>query len=173
MMYLCYAKSGREFDVEAELLELGIDVYCAKRIRFVRKGKQRRPEPVIEPYMHNYIFADIPARLYLDAMAVKFLASTTYAMNRGDVKALNKFRAVVDAEYEVEDRKRQNSEAVNEYEPGQALKFIDGSFSDTVLRFRDVVERAHDMHPKVRFTFDMMGQEVTGEADPLRLKAAE
>lgn len=172
-IYLCYARSGREFEVVDALADLGIEAYCAKRMRFIRKGKQRRPEPEITPYLHNYIFAEIAAQDYLTAMSVKHLASTTYALSEADKRALQVFRREVDAEFEAQDAKRANREAVSEYDPGQEIRFIDGRFSDSVIKFREVVERAHDLHPKIRATIDMMGREATIEIDPLSVKAAE
>ena len=191
-LYLCYVAGGkcddtfadvevgekppkthREFWVTDTLNAMGIDTYCAKQMRFVRKGKQRRPEPEISPYIGNYIFAEIPAQRYLVALGVKYLSSTTHALRRDDIAMLGAFRAAVDAEYAANDRKRLNREAVSEYEPGQALRFLDGRFSDSVVRFREIVERAHDLHPKIRATMEMMGRDVTMEIDPLAVKAAE
>jgi transcription antitermination factor NusG len=171
-MYLCYARSGKEFEVTEAMAERGAIPYCAKRMRFIRKGKQRRPEPDIQPYLQNYIFAEIPVDIYLNVMDVKYLASTTHLLSSADVAALERFRHAVDAEYEAQEHKRRNQEAVSEYEPGQALQFLDGRFSDSVVKFRDIVERAHDLHPKVRASVDMMGREVLIEVDPLSVKGA-
>lgn len=171
--YLCYARTGKEMEVAEAMTEAGADVYVAKRMRFVRKGKQRRPEPEVQPYLPNYIFAEIPVERYIDVLATKYLAGTTYALSGPDIAALNRFRTAVDAEFSEKDKQRRNMEAISEYNPGDALHFIDGRFSDSVVRFRDMVERSHDMHPKVRATVDMMGRSVTIEIDPLAVRAAE
>ncbi len=172
-IYLCYARSGKEMEVAEAMTEAGADVYVGKRMRFIRKGKQRRPEPEVQPYLPNYIFAEIPVSRYLDVMDTKFLASTTYVLSPADAVALDRFRTAVDAEFAEKDRQRQNMEAISEYEAGDQLLFTDGRFSDSVVRFRDMVERSHDLHPKVRATVEMMGREVTVEIDPLAVRAAE
>lgn len=172
-VYLCYARSGKEFEVAGEIEKLGMDVYCARRMRFIRKGKKRRAEPEVSPYLQNYLFVNIPAERYLDVLAIRYLASTTMALSKADKRALGLFRAAVDAEFATQEKKRLNQEAVSEYEPGQALQFLDGRFSDSMLTFRAIVERPHDVHPKIKASMEMMGREVTMEIDPLSVKAAE
>ena len=171
--YLCYVRGGREFEVEQAIQEMGLGVYCARRMRFIRKGKKRRAEPEVSPYLGNYIFVDIPAERYLDVLAVKYLAGTTYALSGRDMRALGAFKDAVDTEYAEQDRKRRNQEAISEFTPGQALKMLDGQFSDNMLTFRSLVERPHDIYPKIKAEMELFGQTVSVEVDPLQVRAAE
>lgn len=170
--YLGYARGGKEFEVTADIEALGVAVYCARKIEFLRRGKERRPRPVEAPYLQNYLFIEIPAELFLDVLAIKYLASTLTPLSGADMRSLGRFRDEVDLEYAAAQRIGRNQDAISEYKTGQALRVLDGQFSDKMLTFRSMVDRAHDMHPKVIADMEMMGQNVTVELDPLNVRAA-
>lgn len=170
--YLAYAKAGKEFEVAQAIGDLGLAVYCARKIEFLRRGKNRRPEPVESAYLTNYLFAEIPAERFLEVLAVKHLASTLTPLSGPDMRSLGEFRERADAEYDEAQRISQNQDAICEYRVGQALRMMDGRFSDKLLTFRSMVERAHDLHPRVVMDMEMMGRVVSVEADPLDVKAA-
>lgn len=169
MMYLLYARSGHEFDAEADLHERGIDAWCGRVIEFKRVGKARKPQPVEKPALPNYLFAELSPREFYAAQGVKWLASTFVALSRADVEAVARYRAEVRRAYEENDRARRANEVpLSELKPGEALELIAGPLAEKMGRFRRVVERSHDLHPYVEIEVD--GLRV--QADPLDVRRA-
>lgn len=171
MWYMLYARGGREFEVAEAMQDIGIDPICETRCVFKRVGKDRRATPHDEPYLPNYIFAQVPEDTYLAVMQIKNISTTTTPMSKRDLQTVLRYQEACQAEYEEAQRIIRNKGAVCEYNPGQAMRFLDGRFSDKMLTFRSIVERAHDMHPKVVMDMEMMGRVVRVEADPLDVKA--
>lgn len=172
-LYLLHAKAGREFEASEDLRALGLTVYCARKMEFVRTGNNRRPEPRVSAYLPNYIFAEIPAHKFLDAVAVKHIASTAMPVASRNLEAVHNFLAVTEAEYTTAEKIKNNRDLVAHYRTGQALKCLDGPMQDVMLAFVSLVERSHDLHPKVRAEGEFMGQMTTFEFDPLDVRAAE
>ena len=171
MWYMLYARGGHEFWVAEEIKARDIEVICEPRCVFKRVGKDRRATPHDQPYLPNYLFAAIPAERYLDVMQTKWLAKTTTPMGEGDMRQVRGFQAIAKEEYADAQRIIDSRAAVCEYSPGQAMRFLDGRFSDKMLTFRAIVEHAHDTHPRVVMETEMMGRMVRVEADPLDVKA--
>ena len=170
--YLLYAKAGKEFEIAQEIREMGLHVSCARKMVFKRTGNQRRPEPFIEPYLPNYLFAVIPAGEYLSVMAIKGLASTGQIVPPSYIKGISDFMEVTEAEFTTAERIKHNQEMIAEYKVGQALKCLDGGFADVLLTFREMVDRPRDPFPKIVAEAEMMGQSVRVEFDPLQVRAA-
>lgn len=171
--YLLYAKAGKEFEVAQEIRDMGLHVSCARKMEFKRTGKQRRPEPHIEPYLPNYLFAVIPAGEYLAVMAIKGLASTAQIVPANYLQGISDFMEVTEAEFTTAEKIKMNQEMIAEYKVGQALKCLDGGFADVMLTFREMVDRDRDPFPKIVASAEMMGQAVRVEFDPLQIRAAE
>lgn len=163
----------RQFYVEREIAALGVECWVPREIKFIRRGKQRRAEPHERPYLQNYIFINSPVERFLDVSATKYLGGTLMPLRRDDIAALCRFRADVDARYEKARHAARNQEAISEYVVGQKLQALTGGFSEHVFSFIGMVERAHDLHPKVRASMEFMGRVVPMEFDPLDIKAAE
>lgn len=66
-----------------------------------------------------------------------------------------------------------NRKIICEFKKGQALKVTDPRFEYYNMFFREIVQGAHDQHPKIKADFDMMGQTVTVELDPIDVRSAE
>ena len=171
--YLAYVRGSHEFDVAQEIEDMGLGCYCARKLEFVRSGKKRRPEPKESPYLPNYVFIELPAERFLDVQGIKYLANTMMALSEADRRSLDVFLRSAQQEYAAAHRVKDNQALLAEYRKGQALKLLDGRFEDRLLRFKEMVERAHDMFPKVRMEMEMMGQWVDVEADPIDVRAAE
>ena len=51
---------------------------------------------------------------------------------------------------------------------------IEGPFANQILRFKGMVEAAHEVFPQIRASMDMMGRQVEVLLDPIHArKAAE
>lgn len=183
MWYLLYAKAGREFECADAIRDLGLEAICEPRMIFKRSGKKRRPEAEDVPYLPNFIFAQIPAAQFLDVIAIKFLASTAIPVPKRDwsgwtdvegrrYPGIHDFVQAARAEYRDRQRVKDNQQALCEYTPGEAVRLLDGKFSDRALTFRAMVERPHDTFPKVQMETEMMGRQVLVEADPLNVGRA-
>lgn len=176
-IYLAYATSGREFEVAEKLASLGFTVWCGRAITFRRKGKRRRPEAVEHPKLPNYLFLTLTPDEWHDLHRrdVKHLASTLYMLRRDDERALATFRHEVDTAHREGHRIARNNDLaeIAEYKRGQRLVDLTGTFGETVLTFRRMIERAHEMHPRIQADMEMMGRVVTVELDPLDVRAAE
>lgn len=182
-MYLGYVHGGKtrvgtervhnEFIVEQELQAIGVDAWVGRALVAERRGKERRPRFYEQPYLPNYIFMQIPNSLYFKAKGVKGLADTFTGICAAEIASLERFKGFVQAEWDGQDRLRRNGQIKTVYKPGQALKHVSPMFEDRLLTFRSIVERAGDLHPKVRADVEMMGRMVTIEVDPLDLKVAQ
>lgn len=169
MMYLLYARTGHEFEAEADLHERGIDAWCGRVIEFKRVGKSRKPQPIEKPALPNYIFAELSPREFYTAQGVKWLASTFVSLSRADVEAVVRYRAEVRRAYEEADRARRANEVpLSEFKPGETLELVGGPLAEKMGTFRRVVERSHDLHPHVELEVD--GLRV--QADPLDVRRA-
>lgn len=167
--YLLYARSGREFDVATDLQDMGIAAWCGRVIQWKRVGKDRRPRPMEEPALPNYIFAEMTPTQFYAPRAVKHLSPTMTMLTHASERGYLCFRRIVEAEFEIADRKRRSAEVVVEpFDPGEALEIIGGPFADMCGKFRRVVQMAHLMHPKIEM--DMNGIPV--QVDWLDVKRA-
>jgi transcriptional antiterminator NusG len=167
--YLLYAATGREFDVARDLAGLEIDAWCGRVINWKRTGKDRRPRPVEEPALPNYIFAEMTADQFHRARQVKHLAPTMIMLSRASVPGYTEFRDTVDARYRADDHARRCADVVIEpFEVGEVLNVIGGPFADLCGKFRRVVQAAHDLHPKIEMDFGSL----TVRVDPLDVRSA-
>jgi len=167
--YLCYARTGKEFEVESALRECVNDVWCGRVIEWKRVGKKRRPEPIEKPALPNYLFATMTDGQFHEAQGIKYLAATMAPLGRHAERGFHRFRHAVDAEYAEADRARRNSEVPSsEFRVGELLEIIGGPFSERIATFRQVVERAHELHPRLRLDVDGVPVEI----DPLDVRRA-
>ena len=168
-MYLCYARSGKEFEVADALTALGADVWCGRKIEWVRTGKKRRPEPKETPALPNYLFARMTPEQFYAALAVKFLARTMAPLSAGSMVGFERFARSVDQRYQADDKMRRNAEIpLSQFQPGELIQIIGGPFADLTGTFRGIVEHAHDIHPRIQM--DLGGVPVT--LDPLDVRRA-
>jgi len=164
-----------EFIVTRKLQARGFDVWCGRKMEFIRAGKKRRAEPKVRPYLRNYIFVDVPPGRIFDVVSVQGIAPTHHYLTPHIVAELFRFREMVDTEYHEAERISLNREAVavTGYEPGQALRYMSPGFEDALLRFRRIVEGASDLFPKIEAEMAAMGRTVRVKLDPLDVRAAE
>lgn len=165
-------KEFNEFLAERECRAMGIDAWVARKIEFRRTGKKRRPEPFEEPYMLNYIFLPLTPETYYRVTTVKNLASTLHPVGRLYEKNLADFRRGVEVEYSARRSAAANREAIAEFQTGDRLESLDPRFLGQLMTFRRIVERAHDLHPKIQADMEMFGRTVMVELDPLNVKRA-
>ena len=184
MWFLGYIKSGKtkqrgskfreynEFIVQRTLNDLKIKNWVARKIEFKRMGKSRRPEPTEMPYLPNYIFIDLKEIQISQIGSVDLLSNTLYQLNKADEGALEQFRSAVEREYAIDARRRLNGAVRTEFTEGQLIKAVGGQFEDRLMKFKRLVERSYDYHPKIEAEVELFGQSVKILMDPLDVKSA-
>ena len=168
--YLLYARSGKEFDVEAELAAMGINVWCGRVIKWRRVGKRRRPDPHEEPALPNYLFADMSPDEFYRAQSVKFLASTMMALSKSSAAGFEAYKTATERAYSVQDALREKAVTpMPEFAPHAPLQPISGPFVDLLVRFRRVVNPDDPLNRKV----EVDGPLGVMQFDALDVRAAE
>lgn len=170
MMYLLYARSGKEFEVAQALRKLSDLVICEPRITFVRKGKDRRPTPQEEPYLPNYIFADLSDTDFHAALKIKHIASRAIEVGTSSAKAIGRYQKQAQTEYKEAQRIAHNQEAKPIYKPGQALRILNSAMGETLATFSHMVDRQTDPFPRVVAEIEIFGRPTKIELDPLDVR---
>lgn len=169
--WLGHIKAGAEFDVEQQILDVGITAWVPRMVEIKRVGKKRQATITERPYLPNVIFMDLTPHQWHEVQTIKYLAGTMYAINRRDAEQVQAFRREVEAEQQEARNALANQQAVAEFTPGQAIEVLSGPFTDAVVTFRRMVQAAHDLHPVYEAEMDILGQKATIRVDPLDVKA--
>lgn len=168
-LWIGYARSGREFDVQAALAEIGVKAWVAKKIVAKRSGKRRYADAVTVPYLPNYVFIEATADQWHKLSCIKHLSPTTTAISSRDT-GLDAFKARLDAAYEEDAARVAAGEAVSEFSDGDSLDVIGGPLSGVLVEFRRVVEA--DPFPMIEGEAEVMGRTATVKLDILDVKRA-
>ena len=173
-LWIGYARAGKEFEVEQAIRDLGVEVWCARKVEFKRiaQSKDRRPQAIISPYLRNYVFIDCPADRYLDVVKVKHLASTMQAV--GAVEARHVMRWIEARQAEFADRQEQIAagERLSEYQEGDMLEILRGPLAGMFATFRRIVERDHELFPRAEVEAEMLGGKRRASVDVLDVRRA-
>ena len=164
-----------EFAVERQLKALGIEAHTPRRIEFKRLGKKREAEPITSPYLPGYFFAEIPAALYAEALAVKGIGSTLMTICAAEVKIyVRPFLSKVREENAVAQHiiEANDKAAMCQFKAGDALEILEGPFKDRIVRFERMVQAAHDLHPMIEASVEVLGREAKMRFDPLKARGA-
>lgn len=190
MMWIGYARAGKEFEVEQAIKDLGVDVWCARKVEYKRiaQSKDRRPQKVISPYLRNYVFIDCAPDLYLDVVGVKHLASTMQAVGVVEARIVRRWLDARAAEYdertaqiEADERELERQEGdrqakleaakrLSEYQEGEALEILRGPLAGLFATFRRIVERDHEMFPRAEVEAEMLGGKRKASVDILDVR---
>lgn len=169
---LGYARTGKELEVMDALTAAGIPYWRGTRVDFVRKGKQRTPEPVESPALPNYVWLQPDSIQELHFARIKYLAHTVHFLSESSVRAFAAFAREVDARRAEADRIVGNRAAICEYKHGDRIEIRDGALAGQFATFRRMVETAADLHPRVEADMEMMGAYVPVRLDPLSVRRA-
>lgn len=159
-----------EFAVQHQLHAMGLTADAAVKITLKRQGKRRRPDPIEEPTLPGYVFADIPAEMFASAVRVQGSYGQAMAVPMGEVTGVRAFLRRVAVEREKVQRQIANGEVATTFDPGDVLEILSGPFKEQLAKFQGVIQRAYDSHPKLKLSMDLMGQQVPVEVDPLDVK---
>lgn len=172
MLVIGYAKSSKEFDVEADLTAMGIQAEVARKIEYKRQGKRRYADAITEPDLPNYVFIECTADQWHQLASVKHLAKTTIFVGPQEARRV---RDYLDASRAAYDRQREAQEAgerVSEFKAGDTLQIMSGPLAGCLARFRRIVETDHDPFPRIQAEGELMGRIVTVDVDPIHARKA-
>ena len=163
-----------EFAVERQLQDMGIDAWTPRKITFMRRGKKRHPEPVIAPYLPGYVFADIPAEAFREALQARGAFATTLHLSQRSSPTVRAFQRRVEAENAEANRiiAANDRAAMVQFNPGDALEILAGPFAERLVKFRRIVMAGNKDYPQIEWETDMLGQMVRGTVDVLDVRSA-
>lgn len=177
--YAINATRGKEFEVESELTEMGLHPWVPRQLASKYVKEKRSVVWYDRPYVGKLLFSIIPAVYFRDVFKLKHVIGKPIKLNRLDIEGdpsrnapgLKDFQAAVREEYEDMQRRKENSEYRCQYEPGQALRILDGPFADQHAVFLKAIRQAHDEYHKLRLEMAIMGRKATVELDPDKVGA--
>ena len=171
-LWIAYSRAGKEFETEQAIRDLGVDVWCARKVEFKRiaQSKSRRPQAVISPLLVNYLFLDCPAERYLDVVQVKHLASTMQAVGNTEARHVMRWLDARRAEFDERMSQIQAGERLAEYQPGEALEILRGPLAGKFATFQRIVEREHELFPRAEVETDMLGGKRRTDVDILDVR---
>lgn len=172
MMWLAYARSGKEIEVQEALMALGITAHCAKKVETKRVGKRRRPDVFIDPLLPNYLFIECGDDQYLEAVGVKHIMPTMTMIPRADVASVMRFLEAADTIMQKRLAQIEAGERLNEFTAGDVLDILDGPLSGLTATFKRIVERDRGVFPSIVADIEVMGRVVETRLDVLDVKKA-
>lgn len=169
-LWAAYVRTGKEFDAQEECETLGITCHVPRRVDMIRQGKRRRPDPVVRPFLPNYVFIEATPAQWHDLKDTK-LIRTTMGIGDGNARLVHRFIARVEADYAQRMAQIEAGQRVDEYNEGDALEIIAGPFAGMLAKFRSIAEGA-GIFPEIVAELDLMGQATRARLDPLIVRRA-
>lgn len=193
--YAINTTRGKEFEVEADLLALGLKPWTPRLLTSKTVKEKKVPIWYDAAYVPKLLFCVFPAVYWPDVVGIKHVIGKPAELSRRDidgvpahvkaftdangdrievkeVPGLHRFKEAVEAEYADKARLRANNEYQCAYTPGQAVELLQGAFADLPATFRDVVRHSHDEYTKLRVDVEMFGRKTTVEIDPISVRAS-
>ena len=97
-LWACYVRSGKEFEAQEEAQALGITCHVPRRVDMIRQGKRRRPDPVVKPFLPNYVFCDLTDQQWHAVKSSKHIRSLM-GIGTNNARQVMQFIARVEADY--------------------------------------------------------------------------
>lgn len=168
--WIGYARSGKEFEVQQAIRDLGITCHVPRKVEGIRRGKKRWPEPMTTPFLPNYVFLDCTADDYYRLTSVKFLAQTKRMVPETERRLVQRFIDATEADYARRMDAIEAGQRVEEYQPEEVLRIVGGSLGETLGRFKRLVETAHDQYPILEVEVEMFGRPTRTKVDPINAR---
>ena len=183
---MAYATTGREFEVMADLSELGVTHWPGMRIEFERRGKSRIADPYVYPALPNYLHITAPFSMLSAIMDIRHLSRTVKFLHRADVASWQAFQRASDArltaaQHIIAERDRMATakasrqdiiNLISTYKAGDALEISSGAFAGMLATFGRMVVKPGNLFPMVEASVQLFGQEVLTDIDPLNVRKA-
>lgn len=169
-MWIAYTPTGREFDAQEEAEALGLWAMVPRRVDMLRRGFNRRAEPVISAYLPNYMFFRSGNEGWHWMKGSKTVR-TVMGVSPGSAVLVDQFIDRVENDFAARMAQIEAGQRVDEYEPGDLLQIITGPFAGVMARFKRVAEGA-SIFPELVVEAELFGQAVTVRVDPIAARRA-
>jgi transcription antitermination factor NusG len=141
-----------------------------RRVDMLRKGFNRRAEPVISAYLPNYMFFRSGNEGWHWMKGSKTVR-TVMGVSPGNAALVDQFIERVETDFAARMAQIEAGQRVDEYEPGDLLQIVTGPFAGVVASFKRVAEGA-SMFPELVVETQLFGQAVTVRVDPIAARRA-
>ena len=168
-LYAIYTPAKQELATEAAILALGVRAECAKRVDLIRQGKRRWPDPVISSYLPNYVFAWLDPADWHQVAKVKTVRDMI-GIGPAAERGVSSFLARIKGDYLGRMSQIEAGERVAQYDPGDLLTILTGSFVGQLAKFGRMVETANELFPQIEADMQIMGRSVRVKLDPLAVR---
>ena len=161
-----------DFAVAAQLQDLGLAAHAPRKIEFKRQGKRRYADAIQNAYLPGYVFAQIPAHRFQEAIAVKGMGRNLMMIQPREVRdhVLPFIDAASAEEAEALRIMARNDHAeMCGFKAGQALEIISGPFMERAVEFRRMVRNAEGW-AEIEAEASLLGQNVRVRIDPLDVR---
>lgn len=169
-LWIAYTGSGKELAAQEEAEALGLWAAVPRKVDMLRKGYNRRAEPVISAYLPNYAFIEMTAEEWHWLQGSKTVR-TLMGVGTTETRAVLRFIELVEADFATRMAQIEAGQRVDEYVPGEEIKVLEGAFAETLLRFKRVAEGA-DGFPAIIASTVLFGREAEVRLDPLVVRKA-
>lgn len=169
-LWAAYTRAGTEFDAQEECDVLGITCHVPRRVDMIRQGKRRRPDPVIRPFLPNYLFCELTPEEWHMLKASKHIRSLM-GIGDGSARLVMQFIARVEADFAQRMAQIEAGQRVDEYAENDLLEIIAGPLAGQLAKFKRIAEGA-GIFPEIIAETELMGQGVTLRLDPLAARRA-
>ena len=176
--YLAWVSGSRTrgewntFIVRDDLAPLGIDVWAPMALEIERVGKRREWTSEDVPALSGYVFAECEPEQFRDLVGHKMVTPTVQVLSRLDRAQLAVYRQRIEDESAEARRATASRRAMCAYQKGDRVTLQGTALGDTLWQFSRLIEEGYSGLPVLELTGDMMGQEVTVQADPIDVKKA-
>ena len=189
-MRIAYAITGQEFNAQEQLEAIGITCHVPRQVELVRKGKRRWPDPVVTPFLQNYLFIEasdedhyaikdcdlirptqmvVAGKIMRDVLTFIDRVESDYSERMGEIEELQARIKRSDASEAEVMAIRQR---LAEYRPGDLLEIIAGPFAGQLARFGRMIEAAHEAFPQIEAEMEVMGMVTRTKIDPIAARKA-
>lgn len=185
-LWIAYVPSGQEFSLVEDCEVLGITAISPRKVEAVRTGNNRYPEPRVMPYLGNYVFVTATADEWYWLRDIKYVRSIMGVPPK-EARKVHDFCALVESNYAAKsteidraaaimknrmaskEARREAIRVMQQYQPGDLLEVILGSFAGQIVAFGAMVERAASKLPEIEVA--MAGMNLgTVRLDPLAVR---
>ena len=169
--WIGYAKSGREVEVEADLLAMGIHAEVARKVEAIRRGKRRFPDAVVSAMFPNVIAITGTDQDWHRMQSVRYLARTTIQMCKRTYET--DLRPCFDKVASDTAKRLAGIEAgqrVEEYQTGDEIKIMSGNLAGQIAIFRRIVECPHEPFPIIEADWEGFGRTSKIRLDPINAR---
>jgi len=160
-IYACAARTGSEFDVEADLREIGAWAIAPRRVVPFIPPNQSKPVPSERPLWPGYVFAALDAWRLFEARNIRHLHRTRLQLSAKEASQLMQVIEALDAENERLRREIDAGRRAVDLVKGERVEILDGPLAGRLGEFERIIRRSADRGFDLRIAVDGLPVPVT------------